>query len=150
MAKELTTEIIIAANPEKIWSVLTNFDRYPNWNPFIKFVKGNVTVGNTITVRIEPPNSTGMTFKPEVLTCNTNKELSWIGKLLFKGLFDGEHKFKLIDNGNGTTTFIQSETFTGILVPLFTKMININTKNGFELMNQKLKSLVEETSGSHK
>ena len=46
-----------------------------------------------------------MTFKPKVLTYQVNKEFSWIGHLLFTGLFDGKHKFELIDNGNGTTIF---------------------------------------------
>ncbi len=58
-------------------------------------------------------------------------------------IFDGKHKFELIDNGNGTTTFKQSENFTGLLVPLFKKQLNENTKSGFEGMNQKLKELAE-------
>lgn len=60
-----------------------------------------------------------MTFKPTVLAFKHNKEFRWIGKLLFKGVFDGEHKFELIDNGNGTTIFNHSENFKGILVGLF-------------------------------
>ena len=144
MAKEIKTEILINATPEKVWSILTDFDNYPNWNPFIKSIKGDVKVGNKITVRIEPPEAKGMTFKPKVLSFDQNKEFRWIGKLLFKGLFDGEHKFELIDNGNGTTTFRQSEKFKGIFVPLFKKQLDNNTKNGFEEMNNKLKELAEQ------
>lgn len=143
MAKEITTEILIHAEPAFIWSVLTNFDNYPNWNPFIKSIKGEVGVGKKITARIEPPGAKGMTFKPTILAFQTNKELKWIGHLLFPGLFDGEHMFELIDHGNGTTTFIQREKFTGILVPLFKKMLEINTIKGFEAMNEKLKELAE-------
>ena len=80
---------------------------------------------------------------PTVLALETEKEFRWIGHLLFPGLFDGEHKFELIDNNNGTTTFVQSEKFTGILVPLFRKMLDVNTRNGFSLMNEKLKELAE-------
>ena len=143
MAKEIKTEIVIHATPAKVWSILTNFDNYPNWNPFIKSINGEVLVGNKITARIEPPEAKGMTFKPKILCYETNKELKWIGHLLFAGLFDGEHKFELIDNGDGTTTFRQSEKFRGILVPLFKKMLDNNTKKGFEAMNRKLKELAE-------
>ena len=143
MAKEIKTEILIHATPEKVWSILTNFDNYPNWNPFIKSINGEVKVGNTITARIEPPEANGMTFKPKILSYDVNKELSWLGHLIIPGLFDGQHKFELIDNGNGTTTFIQSEKFKGILVPLFKKMLDINTINGFDAMNKKLKELAE-------
>ncbi len=74
-----------------------------------------------------------------------NKEVRWLGHLLFPALFDGEHKFELIDNGNGTTTFIQSEVLRGMLVPLFKKQLDNNTTNGFNAMNQWLKKLVEKT-----
>jgi len=144
MAKQIKTEILIHATPEKVWSILTNFDNYPKWNPFIKSVKGEVKVGNKITVRIEPPGSKGMTFKPKVLTFETNKELKWLGRLLFAGFFDGEHQFELVDNGNRTTTFRQSEIFKGILVPLFKKQLDNNTKRGFEEMNKKLKEIAEQ------
>jgi hypothetical protein len=140
---QLKTEILINATPEKVWTILTDFRNYPKWNPFIKSITGDVKVGNSIVARIEPPGASGMTFKPKVLEFEANKEFRWLGHLLIKGLFDGEHKFELIDNGNGTTTFIQSEQFSGILVPLFKSMLNGATKNGFNMMNQKLKELVE-------
>ena len=88
-------------------------------------------MGEKISARIEPPNAKGMTFKPKIVTFIKNKELSWVGHLLFPSLFDGKHKFELIDKGNGTLTFIQSEIFSGILVALFKKKLKINTKNGF-------------------
>lgn len=66
-----------------------------------------------------------------------------MGHLFIKGLFDGEHSFELIDNLDGTTTFIQSEKFEGILIPLFKKMLDVNTKEGFESMNKALKARVE-------
>ena len=143
MAKEIKTEIVIKATPEKVWAILTDFDNYPNWNPFIKSIKGQVAVGNKIIARLEPPKAKGMTFKPSVLIFDANKEFKWLGHLLFPGLFDGEHKFELFDNGNGTTNFRQSEKFKGLLVSLFKKMLDNNTTNGFNLMNQKLKELAE-------
>jgi hypothetical protein len=94
-------------------------------------------------VHIAPPGAKGMTFKPKVLIAKTNSEFRWLGHLLFAGLFDGEHNFTLNDNGNGTTTFTHSEVFKGILVPLFKKQLEANTRNGFIGMNDKLKVLAE-------
>jgi hypothetical protein len=144
MAKEIKTEILIHASPQKVWSALVDFNNYPNWNPFIKSIKGELIIGNKLDVKIEPPGAKSMTFKPTVTTYEINKELSWLGNLFFAGIFDGAHKFQLIDNGNGSTTFIQSEMFKGILVPLFRKIIDTNTKNGFHALNKKLKELAEE------
>lgn len=143
MALEIKTKIRINAPPEKVWEILTNFDAYPNWNPFIKYIEGQVCVGNKISVRIEPPEAKAMTFEPKILTFVTNKELSWIGHLLIPRLFDGKHKFELIDHRDGTTTFIQSENFSGVLVPFFKKQLKNSTKRGFIKMNEKLKELAE-------
>jgi hypothetical protein len=141
--KHIRTEIVIHATPAEVWNVLTDFNRYPEWNPFITSLKGVSTKGEKLVARMEPPNGSAMTFKPTVLIANRNKELRWLGHLLFPGLFDGEHIFELYENTDGTTTFVQREEFTGILVPLFSKMLDTKTLAGFELMNKQLKQRVE-------
>lgn len=143
MSKEIKTQIVIKAKPERVWNILTDFKEYPNWNPFIKSIVGDAILGKRIKARIEPPNANGMTFTPKVLVFEENKEFKWIGNFILPGLFDGEHKFELLDTKDGYTTFIQSEKFNGILVPLFKKMLEVNTLNGFNLMNEKLKELAE-------
>jgi hypothetical protein len=131
---KIETQILINATPEKIWNILTAFENYPHWNPFIKSLTGDVQVGNKIKVVVP-----GMNFTPTILAFEKNNELRWLGHLLFKGVFDGEHFFKLIDNKNGTTTFIHGEHFKGFLVPLFKKKLEGETARGFEEMNRKLK-----------
>lgn len=79
-----------------------------------------------------------MKFKPVILEYVKNKELKWLGKLLIKGLFDGEHEFRIEVISSNKVKFIQKETFKGLLVPLFSSVLN-KTKKGFELMNTKLK-----------
>lgn len=140
MAKEITTSITINATPKQVWSILTSFHTYSEWNPFIRSLEGNVTIGQKIKVKIAPPESKPMTFKPKVLELEPNKKLVWLGHLLISGIFDGKHQFELVENNDGTTLFIQKEQFSGILV----SMLNLeNTKRGFELMNKKLKEMAE-------
>lgn len=143
MAKTIQTEIRINATPEKVWAVLTDFNAFAKWNPFIKSLTGDVKTGNTIKVRLEPPGAKGMTFKPKVLAFEKNSRFHWQGHLFFPGLFDGRHRFELTANGDGTTTFIHAEDFKGILVPLLRKMLDINTRNGFLAMNTALKERAE-------
>ncbi len=37
---ELNSEIEIGASPERVWQLLTDFDRSPAWNPFIRSISG--------------------------------------------------------------------------------------------------------------
>jgi len=136
--KEIKTSIQISATPEKVWEILTNFQDYKNWNPFLQSVEGNVKKDETIKI-----NAGGMKFKPKVLSFEENKQFSWVGRLFFKGLFDGEHLFLIEDNGDGTVTFRQEEKFQGILVGLFAKKLDTDTRQGFIKMNEKLKELSE-------
>ena len=140
--KEIKTDIVINAKPEKIWAVLTDFENHPVWNPFIKQISGTKEVGEQLIVKIQPPDSSPMRFKPQVLRLNPEKEFRWKGKFLVKGLFDGEHYFILNDNNDGTTTFIQGENFSGLFVMFFGKALE-KTKQGFMLMNEALKKQCE-------
>lgn len=141
--KEIKSELLIKAIPSKVWGIFTDFKKYSEWNPFIQYIYGDVSAGNIIEVKIAPPDAQSMIFRPKVLKMTANREIRWLGHFIVPGLFDGEHIFEFIDNKDGTTTFIQREIFTGILVPFFKKMLEDNTKRGFELMNRKLSERCE-------
>ena len=66
--------------------------------PFITEIEGEKKLGGKLKVKIVPPKSKGMIFKPNVTKLNVNSSFSWLGHLGIKGLFDGEHKFELKDN----------------------------------------------------
>lgn len=138
MAKQITTSITINASRATVWKILTDFEKYPDWNPFIKSVSGAVKVGNQIKIKLQ-----GMTFKPVVLTLTENAELKWLGHFWFKGLFDGEHRFHITENADGTTQFEQTEKFSGIFVKLLSRTIEKDTTQGFEDMNRALKLRAE-------
>jgi hypothetical protein len=139
----IQTSIQIQATPQQVWNILTDFDGYPDWNPFVQSLKGNVKPGEHISVHIAPPGQKGMTIKPTVLAFEPQQKLEWLGHLLFPGIFDGAHRFELIDHGNGTTTLVHSERFKGILVPFLKKMLNGPTLDGFRLMNEAVKQRAE-------
>jgi hypothetical protein len=140
--KNIQTEILILADTAKVWDVLMNFDSYPKWNPFITSISGERKLGNRLTVSINPPGGKGMTFKPNILTLEANKEFRWKGKLGINGIFDGEHYFILESVDKDITKFIHGEKFSGLLVPLVGKMLD-KTQNGFQLMNESIKKECE-------
>jgi hypothetical protein len=140
---EVRTEIRINAAPQNVWRVLTDFKNYPNWNPFIKSIQGDLKVGGKLMAVIAPPDSNAMTFKPTVLVATPNREFRWLGHFIIPGLFDGEHIFELLDNGDGTTTLVHREEFKGMMVSMMKKMLDDNTKRGFEMMNAALKKEAE-------
>jgi hypothetical protein len=140
---ELHTEIDIAAAPERVWEILTDFASYPRWNPFIRHIDGTPEAGKTLRARIEPSGGRGLTIRPTVLIADRARELRWLGRLLIPGIFDGEHRFVIEPLADGTVRFHQSERFSGLLVPLLRGMLDRDTRRGFTEMNAALKRLAE-------
>ena len=141
----IKTAINIDASPSAVWSVLIDFEKYPEWNPFIQSITGDVQVGNRIEVKLP-----GMTFKPTILALDKDTEFRWLGHLWFRGLFDGEHRFQLKANADGSTTLEHSEDFNGLLTGIILGKVREDTINGFKQMNEKLKERVEKLTTDNK
>src|SRR6476660_5134221 len=52
--KEINSEIEIFSTPEQVWRILTDFDKYPQWNPFIDQISGELKKGSKLTVHVKP------------------------------------------------------------------------------------------------
>ena len=141
--KALKTEIIINASAVQVWRTLMDFKNYHHWNPFITDISGQQEVGSILLVKIQPEGKKPMTFKPIVLKNDPEKEFRWLGHLFIKGLFDGEHYFKIKPIALGKTTFIHGEIFKGVMASALLKMIGESTLAGFKSMNEALKKRVE-------
>lgn len=141
--KTLTTEITINAAPKEVWKILMDHEKYPNWNPFIKHISGNTQIGQHLTVTIHLEGKEPMDFTPVVLKNEKEKEFRWLGHLFVKGLFDGEHYFKIEALGSNQTKLIHGENFSGLMSGVIIKMIGDNTHKGFYAMNNALKKKAE-------
>ncbi|MEX0662542.1 MAG: SRPBCC domain-containing protein [Balneolaceae bacterium] len=144
MMKKIITEIRINAPVSSVWSILIDFQRFPEWNPFITEASGHIEEGTQLKIHIEPPNSSGMTFKPTITKIKQERELRWLGRVLIPGIFDGEHIFELKPINEKETQFVQREKFKGVLVPFLWKSLHKNTRQGFEEMNAALKKRAEQ------
>lgn len=150
MSRLLHTEIAIAASPETVWSILTDFAAYPGWNPFIRRIAGKQEVGARLEVDLAPPGGRAMTMRPTLRALEPGRALRWLGSVGLPGVFDGEHSFQIEPLGDNQVRFVQSERFSGILVPLVMAFIGRSTEQGFEVMNLALKERAEAKSQSGK
>lgn len=50
--KQIETRVVINASPEQVWATLTDFQAYPDWNPFIVKLKGKPAVGTTLEAHL--------------------------------------------------------------------------------------------------
>ncbi|MEV6287004.1 SRPBCC domain-containing protein [Kribbella sp. NPDC051770] len=142
----LHTEVEIDASPDQVWKALTDRANYPAWNPFIVSSTGDLTVGATITNVLRDTNGQETTFTPELLAVEPGRELRWIGKIGFGGIFDGEHTFRIEALPGGRSKLVQEETFRGAAVPFTTGMLRDTIEPQFHAMNAAIAEQAEQTS----
>jgi len=147
MKHHLETQIDITASPDTVWGILTDLKAYSDWNPFIVSAEGTVTVGERLTNRMQTPGGKAMTFKPTVTVADPNQRFEWLGVLGMPGIFDGRHKFELKPTPTGTR-LLHSEDFNGVLIRFMRKSLDNGTRQGFEEMNDALKTRAEAQEGA--
>lgn len=141
--KTIETNIVIDSTPEKIWDVLTNFEEYELWNPFMTRVVGNASLGSKIEVNIKTISGKNRSYYPIITKCETNKELRWKGKSFLPGVFDGERVFVLEKADDDKVSFSHKEIFSGLGVKLVGNKLDENLREGFVRMNEALKVRAE-------
>jgi hypothetical protein len=141
--EELRAERENDAEPDRVWDVLTGFESFGEWNPFIVSIEGEPSVGSRLRIRMQPPGGRAMTFRPTVTTSERPRAFGWLGRLGVPGVFDGAHRFDLVPLPGGRTRLVQSERFRGVLVPLLRRSLRRGTLAGFEAMNRALEERAE-------
>lgn len=141
--KAIETHITVDCTPEKIWDILTNFEEYELWNPFMTKVDGDAKLGAKIKVQINTRSGKQRIYHPTITRFEINKELRWKGKSFLPGIFDGERIFFIDKTADNELAFFHKELFSGLGVKLVGNKLDENLSEGFEMMNVALKKRAE-------
>jgi hypothetical protein len=127
---------------------LTDFESYSDWNPHLREVSGTPRQGGRLRVISQPPGSRPVALRPRLIVWRPPHEFRWRAKLVTRRLFSGEHGFRLESHADGRVRFIHDETFTGLLVPLYSRLRLEATRRGFAAMNEALRERAEAPPGA--
>jgi len=144
--REIRTEIEIDALPTKVWSILTDFDNWKNWNPIVNQVSGVASLGSELSVTMRGDDGKdGQKYMPIVTEFEEPKFFRWRGKMLAEFLFTNDKVFELEEISSGTR-LIHKELFSGMLVPMFWSKFDKGVPPMLNSMNDALKILAEKRS----
>ncbi len=117
--------IHIDADPGRVWAVLTNIDRWPNWQTDIRNSKlrGELTPGTLFDWK-----SGGVAIHSTLHTVDPFHSFGWTGKSF--GIF-AIHNWTLSAVGGQTQVAVE-ESMEGILVRIFRKPFLKNLEKGLE------------------
>lgn len=141
--KEISTSIEIKSNPETVWKVLTDFQLYGYWNPFIIRIAGSPVKGEKIEIELRTAAQKMRIYRPVITMVSPPEELRWRGKALLPLILDGEHIFTIQKNNHHNTIFTQKEIFKGVGTYLGSARMFSNIRDSFQMMNSSLKLRAE-------
>jgi hypothetical protein len=105
--------INIKASAERVWTLLTDAQRFPTWNSTVTKIDGEIREGERLRLYVP---GTNRTFKPTVSGVVPRERMTWTGG--FAPLFKGVRTFELRPREDDSTDFTMKERFSGLLLPL--------------------------------
>jgi hypothetical protein len=115
--KSFAASTEINAAPEKVWKILTDASKYPEWDPYMVRLEGKIAPGEAITAHTKLSDRA---FPVKVSLFMPNQKMVWSGGLPLKFLFWGDRTFLLEPlPGSSKTRFSMKEEFSGLLLPIF-------------------------------
>ena len=138
--KKFSASINITATPQKVWDVLVDTNGYPNWDPGMVRIEGNLGLGEK--VKFFTTFSPDRAFAVKVTGFEPGAKMVLTGGMPL-GLFKSERTHTLTATADGSTAFHTEEIFTGLLLPVFGKNLPDLTEN-FEAFATGLKQEAEQ------
>lgn len=142
--REIRTETEIAAGAPAVWAILTDFARYPEWNPLLERVTADLRPGAPValTVRL---GGRALRAAARMGAVVPGREFRWIGppSRLQAAVFRADHFFRVEPVGADACRFHHGEDFTGLALPLLDRWMRRTIVPGYAAMNAALKARVE-------
>jgi hypothetical protein len=130
------SQVEIAASPEDVWTVLTEFEQWPSWNPDVRSlsIRGAVAEGTEFRWKAGPGTITSTIRRVEAPYL-----IAWTGKTLgIKAIH-----FWWLEPRDGTTFVRTEESFEGVMARVFRRSLQKALDNSLDAGLRCLKAEVE-------
>ena len=129
-------QIIIQAPVEKVWDVLTNISKWPDWQKAVTEarVSGDIQEGMEFRWKAE-----GLSFQSKIHTCSPMVMFGWTGKTW--GAY-AIHNWYFTRKGNETLVTVE-ESLQGVFPWLFRNYFQKNLETGVKKNLEDLRAAAE-------
>ena len=94
--REIRTEVEIAAPLTEVWSILTDFNSWKEWNPIVNQASGTASLGSKLRIAMCGKNGKdGPKYMPVVTSFEEPKHFRWRATMMAGFLFTNDKVFEL-------------------------------------------------------
>jgi uncharacterized protein YndB with AHSA1/START domain len=112
---KIATEIALQGPSERVWSILTDFAAYPEWNRLMKAVRGQAAPDAPLEVDLQYWGKPVQTVAGVITGFMPPKYLSWTyAHKLGAWFLASEHVMRLKEKDDGRVIFFQEVYHTGL------------------------------------
>jgi CelD/BcsL family acetyltransferase involved in cellulose biosynthesis len=136
-------EVVVDAPRHVVWELLSDFEGYDSWNPFITEARGDSDRGETVSMQLEARGERPREVECEVLVARELRKLHWRCRTHAPGVLDREHTFRVVPLGADRVLLVYDGRWEGFLQPFADLDAR---KRGYESMTRALKRQAERSS----
>jgi hypothetical protein len=137
------SESNIDAPADKVWSVLLDLDRYPEWNPYTVAMRSTLQVGDPMVMSVKMSELLTIEQTEYIRVVEENHKICWGIDTDTPEFNSGERCQWLEEIPGGGTHYVSEDLIEGIANPLVTALFGDAVQNGFDAVALALKRRVE-------
>ncbi len=134
----VTTSVVIQAPPARVWPDVVDFDGYARWNPYVRQMTGEPSLGSELRATLEG-GGFELDLSATVTAAVPGEALSWSGSVFWILLRD-DHSVVLEPLPGGRTRLVHKSVLTGLVPALLWGRLEADVIDAYTKHNQKVKA----------
>ena len=131
-----------------VWEVLSDFQRYGEWNPSLPTIAGELRPGAKVAMTLAMPGRPSPKVKATLLEVVPGERLTWHGNAGADWLFAGDRQFLIETHEASAVDVTHVEHVRGALFPLFRLVMGGAIQRHHDGLNAALKQRAETLAAS--
>jgi len=137
------SEARIAADSERIWAIIMDLDRYPEWNPYTIAMKSTLQIGAPMVMTVKMNDAITLEQTENIRVLEPGHKVCWGIDTDTPEFNSGERCQWLEPLPGGNTRYVTEDLIEGTANDLVTGLFGADVQNGFDAVAVALKKRAE-------
>ncbi|MCC6849616.1 MAG: SRPBCC domain-containing protein [Deltaproteobacteria bacterium] len=139
----ITQTLVVAAPAATVWRVLTDLDRYPEWNPFVVACRSTLEPGAPIAMRVRVLPFVAQPQRETIFEHAPGRRLRYGIPPLPLGALASDRSHVVEPVGDARSRYVSRFELCGWLAPVVAAFLGGRLERGFAAMSAAIKARAE-------